>query len=65
MVLREKTGLPAHRTRAHPAAEMGGEEEGQRGDGRQKGEVAQVAGGLLDGASTGFLWARRVDSSLL
>ena len=44
MVLREKTGLPAHCRRAHPAAEMGGEEEGHRGDRRQEGGVAQAAG---------------------
>ena len=45
MVLREKTGLPAHHRRAHPAAVMGSEEERYRGDRRQEGGVAQAAGG--------------------
>ena len=45
MVLREKTGLPAHHRLDHPAAVMGSEEEGYRGDRRQEGGVAQVAAG--------------------
>lgn len=40
----ERRGLPEHRRHARPAAEMGGEEEGRRGDGRQEGGVAQAAG---------------------